>query len=161
MKGGCIDLDEMLSEIAVLKKQNKSLGERCLQLQKDKGKLIDYNKKLLQENTDQHNKIVLLSKKVNDLQKENAKVEEIKANADYQLEGRDNEIKELKEQLQWERDTKAELAEYLGKANDKIEKMKCCYNCSKRNDGQCADIPNSSYYSADFVCEDWEMKENE
>jgi len=42
-----------------------------------------------------------------------------------------------------------------------IEKMKCCYNCSKWNDGQCADIPNSSYYSADFVCEDWEMKENE
>ena len=43
-----------------------------------------------------------------------------------------------------------------------IEKMKCCYNCSKWNDGQCADVPNdSSYYSADFVCEDWEMKENE
>jgi DNA-directed RNA polymerase subunit M/transcription elongation factor TFIIS len=108
MKGGCIDLDEMLSEIAELKKQNKSLGERCLQLQKDKGKLIDYNKKLLQENTDQHNKIVLLSKKVNYLQKENAKVEEIKANADYQIEGRDLEIKELKAQ---------------------IEKMKCCENC--------------------------------
>ena len=80
-------------------KEIKSLGERCLQLQKDKGNLIDYNKKLLQENTNQHNKIVLLSKKVNDLQKENAKVEEIKANADFQLEGRDNEIRELKEQI--------------------------------------------------------------
>ena len=41
MKDGCIDLDEMLSEIIRLKKQNKSLGERCLQLQKDKGNLID------------------------------------------------------------------------------------------------------------------------
>ena len=41
-----------------------------------------------------------------------------------------------------------------------IEKMKCCYNCAKWNDGQCADVPNdSSYYSADFVCEDWEIKE--
>lgn len=46
----------------------KSLGERCLQLQKDKGELID---------------------KVRDL-------EEKLANADYQLEGRDLEIKELK-----------------------------------------------------------------
>lgn len=58
----------------------KSLGERCLQLQKDKGNLTD---------------------SVRDL-------EEKLANADYQLEGRDLEIKELKEQ---------------------IEEMKCCYNC--------------------------------
>lgn len=61
--------------------------------------LDNYNKKLLQSDIDNHNKIVLLSQKVNDLQKENAKVEEIKANADYQLEGRDLEIKELKEKL--------------------------------------------------------------
>lgn len=41
-----------------------------------------------------------------------------------------------------------------------IEKMKCCYNCSKWKDGQCTDVPNdNSYYSADFVCEDWEIKE--
>ena len=40
-----------------------------------------------------------------------------------------------------------------------IEKMKCCYNCAKWNDGQCADIPDSGYYCADFVCEDWEIKE--
>jgi NAD-dependent SIR2 family protein deacetylase len=49
----------------------------------------------------------------------------------------------------------------IAELEQQIEKMKCCYNCSKWNDGQCADIPNSSYYSADFVCEDWEMKENE
>lgn len=60
----------------------KSLGERCLQLQKDKGNLTD---------------------SVRDL-------EEKLANADYQLEGRDLEIKELKAQ---------------------IEKMKCCGNCAK------------------------------
>ena len=53
-------------------KKIKSLGERCLQLQKDKGNLTD---------------------SVRDL-------EEKLANADYQLEGRDLEIKELKEQVE-------------------------------------------------------------
>lgn len=38
-----------------------------------------------------------------------ADLEEKLANADYQLEGRDNEIREL---------------------NEKIEKMKCCENCA-------------------------------
>ena len=42
-----------------------------------------------------------------------------------------------------------------------IEKMKCCYNCSKWNDGQCADIPDSVYCCADFVCDEWEIKEND
>lgn len=41
--------------------------------------------------------------------KQIADLEDKLANADYQLEGRDNEIRELKE---------------------KIEKMKCCYNCA-------------------------------
>lgn len=69
--------------------ENKSLGERCLQLQKDKGNLTD---------------------RVRDL-------EEKLANADYQLEGRDLEIKELKE---------------------KIEKMKRCCNCDFMfSDGNC------------------------
>ena len=40
-------------------------------------------------------------------------IDNIKANADYQIEGRDLEIKELKEQ---------------------IEKMKCCTNCANCND---------------------------
>lgn len=62
--------------------------------------LDNYNKKLLQSDIDNHNKIVLLSQKVNDLQKENAKVEEIKANADYQLEGRDLKITELNTQIE-------------------------------------------------------------
>ena len=75
---------------------------------------------------------------------------------------------ELTDELTKKSDTNHQLVEQLAKLNERcseleaqIEKMKCCYNCSKWNDGQCADIPNSSYYSADFVCEDWEMKENE
>lgn len=40
-------------------------------LEKENAELKDYNKKLLQSDIDKQNKIVLLSKKVNDLQKEN------------------------------------------------------------------------------------------
>lgn len=74
-------LQSYLASAKPREKEIKVLGERCLQLQKDKGELID---------------------KVRDL-------EEKLANADYQLEGRDLEIKELEAQ---------------------IEKMKCCYNCA-------------------------------
>lgn len=41
-----------------------------------------------------------------------------------------------------------------------IEKMKCCYNCSKWNDGQCKDIKDSFFYvMADFNCDKWELEE--
>lgn len=62
------------------------------------------------------------------------------------------EIKQLGERCN-------QLLKDKGALLDQIEKMKCCYNCSKWNDGQCADIPDSGYCCADFVCEDWEIKE--
>ena len=66
-----------------------------------------------------------------------AELEDKLANADYQLESRDNEIRELKAQ---------------------IEKMKCCYNCSKWNDGECEESPKSkTFFCADFKCDNWEM----
>lgn len=38
-----------------------------------------------------------------------------------------------------------------------IEKMKCCYNCSKWNDGECEESPESKiFFCADFKCESWE-----
>ncbi len=38
-----------------------------------------------------------------------------------------------------------------------IEKMKCCYNCSKWNDGECEESPKSkTFFCADFKCESWE-----
>ena len=40
-----------------------------------------------------------------------------------------------------------------------IEKMKCCYNCSKWNDGECKDCPSPIYTMADFNCEKWELTE--
>jgi chromosome segregation ATPase len=85
-------------------KEIKSLGERCLQLQKDKGNLTD---------------------RVNDL-------EEKLANADYQLEGRDLEIKEPKAQ---------------------IEEMKCCFNC-KHSRTEYEHCKTDKH-------EKWEIKEND
>ena len=80
-----------------------------------------YIKKLVQSNIDQQNKIALLSAKVYKLQKENAKVEEIKANADYKLEGRDLEIKELKETYRKQRNKRIDE---LQKENAELKKLK-------------------------------------
>ena len=96
-------------------KEIKSLGERCLQLQKDKGNLTD---------------------SVRDL-------EEKLANADYQLEGRDLEIKELKAQ---------------------IEKMKCCLFCAYRNmdwnfSSICIQKDNAKIENPyTCKCDKWEIK---
>ena len=39
-----------------------------------------------------------------------------------------------------------------------IEKMKCCYNCSKWYDGECEESPKSkTFFCADFKCDNWEM----
>ena len=121
----------------------------------------------------------------NGLKNSIADLEDKLANADYQLEGRDNEIRELKNAIEGYKNQifyKEKALAKVKKEKDRIvhrvtkdkkrlirrnieykaqiEKMKCCYNCSKWNDGQCADVPNdSSYYSADFVCKDWEIKE--
>lgn len=80
-------------------------------LSQDKGGLAD---KLKQENV----KDFLVSLWVDcsteatkELEKENAELEDKLANADYQLEGRDNEIAKLEAQ---------------------IKKMKCCTNCKYR-----------------------------
>ena len=45
------------------------------ELEKENAELKDYNKKLLQSDIDKQNKIVLLSQKVNDLQKKNAELD--------------------------------------------------------------------------------------
>ena len=44
------------------------------------------------------------------------------------------------------------------KLEQQIEKMKCCYNCSKWNDGECEESPKSkTFFCADFKCDNWEM----
>ena len=43
---------------------------------------------------------------------------------------------------------------------EQIEKMKCCYNCSKWNDGECEESPKSkTFFCADFKCDKWECIE--
>ena len=40
-----------------------------------------------------------------------------------------------------------------------IEKMKCCYNCSKWYDGECEESPKSkTFFCADFKCDKWECE---
>ena len=39
-----------------------------------------------------------------------------------------------------------------------IEKMECCYNCSKWYDGECEESPKSkTFFCADFKCDKWEL----
>lgn len=101
------------------------------------------------------------------------KIEELEeklANADYQLEGRDLEIKEL----QKENENLRSVAEFQQSSNMKrgfeikelkkqIEKMKCCGNCLHQYEGQ---------YHNGFKCKDhykeevyesyeWELAERE
>lgn len=57
---------------------------------------------------------------------------------------------------------KAERKIFQGKVDElleQIEKMKCCYNCSKWNDGECKDCPSPIYTMADFNCDKWELAE--
>ena len=76
-----------------------------------------------------------------------------------------DELKEWKDEWQeqvqkaidegWER---TKLTGRVRELEQQIEKMKCCYNCSKWNDGECSESPEV-YTMADFECENWELKE--
>jgi hypothetical protein len=75
-------------------------------------------------------------------------------------EPREKQIQIDAEQIRALQKDKGNLTDRVAELEAQIEKMKCCYNCSKWKDGQCADVPNdNSYYGADFVCKDWEIKE--
>lgn len=89
-----------------------------------------------------------------------AELEEKLANADYQLEGRDNEIAELKaeNELIKKSDT---LCKLIGEQKLQIEKMKCVQNCKY---GGCDN--NCHYENEVFVlpkctyCNNWQLKES-
>ena len=63
-----------------------------------------------------------------------AGLEDKLANADYQLEGRDNEIRELKAQ---------------------IEKMRCCGNCEYFNFNEPNYCHKGVYRERQYVCSEW------
>ena len=95
------------------------------------------------------------------------KVADIKANCDLAIEGRDVKIKELEQELTVEKDQHQEeinlhlhAEDYIKELEQQIEKMKCCYNCLKWNDGECEESPKSKiFFCADFKCDKWECIE--
>lgn len=79
---------------------------------------------------------------------------------------------QLKKQNNWLEGCKLELAEHLGKANDRvseleqqIEKMKCCENCKHHcfwgNELNCRTLPYDEELKCMKTREYWEIKEND
>ena len=49
------------------------------------------------------------------------------------------------------------LKNTIERLQQQIKKMKCCFNCSKWNDGECEEAPKAkTYFCADFKCDNWE-----
>ena len=54
----------------------------------------------------------------------------------------------------------AKLLNENNRLKNMVEKMQCCYNCKKWNDGECEESPKSkTFFCADFKCESWECIE--
>ena len=54
-----------------------------------------------------------------------------------------------------------ELTDKVKELEAQIEKMKCCYNCSKWYDGECEESPKSkTFFCADFKCDNWEIADD-
>jgi len=52
-----------------------------------------------------------------------------------------------------------EYEKRIAELEAQIEKMKCCYNCSKWYDGECEESPKSkTFFCADFKCDKWECE---
>ncbi len=65
----------------------------------------------------------------NGLKNRIAELENKLANADYQLEGRDLEIRELEAQLEREKNLNQCMSDNNEQLREQVEKMKCCENC--------------------------------
>ena len=72
-----------------------------------------------------------------------------------------NQIKQLGERcLQLQKD-KGNLIDENNELKAQIEKMKCCYNCSKWYYGECEESPKSkTFFCADFKCDNWEIADD-
>lgn len=77
----------------------------------------------------------------------------------------EKKIEELEQELTVEKDQHQEetnlhlhAEDYIKSLEQQIEKMKCCYNCSKWYDGECEESPKSkTFFCADFKCDNWEF----
>lgn len=81
----------------------------------------------------------------------------IKAMVDI-AEPRERQITGLSKHILELQKDKGNLIDRCRELEAQIEKMKCCYNCSKWNDGECEESPKSkTFFCADFKCDNWEM----
>ena len=86
-----------------------------------------------------------------------AELEDKLANADYQLEGRDNEIRELEAQIEELKEELAKVCNLKGCGRIKeleaqIEKMKNCRNCkNEKIEGACGHFTQVGW------CKNWEL----
>lgn len=145
---------ELYRENVKLEKENSLLGERCNQLLKDKGDLID-------------------------------KIADIKANCDFALEGKDIEIKELKEKhessiSQWKYElnklihNEVELSkenrtlegcllaeqEHTQMLEQQIEKMKRHCNCKHRDGEGYCEVKRTYLIDLSYDgCDKWELED--
>ena len=93
--------------------------------------------------------------------KQIADLENKLANVSYQLEGREVELKELQEKLDFFLTEKVDGKEYrpkweLEELQKQIEKMKCCLKCKHYDTGFCA--RRCVYLGEDNSCEYWELR---
>lgn len=73
----------------------------------------------------------------------------------------EKQVKDLEWQLQEVVKDNDDYQAENKRLEQQIEKMKCCYNCSKWNDGECENIKDGYFFHcADFGCDKWEIKEN-
>ena len=75
-----------------------------------------------------------------------------------------DKVKELEEEL-IEADNATDVFNAQEKRIEELEaqinKMKCCYNCSKWYDGECEESPKSkTFFCADFKCDNWEIADD-
>ena len=96
-------------------------------------------------------------------------LDEVKANADYQIEGRDLEIAELKQHLSEEIELHLHAESYIKSLEEQIEKMKVCSNCKHFNNVEdleyCQNCERQLVNSLDklpreeIIKDEWELKE--
>ena len=106
---------------------------------------------------------------VNEVDRLQKQLEEVKANADYQIEGRDLEIAELKQHLSEEIELHLHAESYIKSLEEQIEKMKVCSNCKHFNNVEdleyCQNCERQLVNSLDklpreeIIKDEWELKE--
>ena len=137
-----------MTECYDYKSECDKLAKHILELQADKGRLTDENREL-QETID----------KLREQLAFRYDLEDKLANADYQLEGRDLEIKELKAQLEREKNLNQCMSDHNEQLRELIEKMKLCGSCGNRTIGNCGHCKRKPNQKSTDTDDYWRLKE--